>query len=399
MKVWVRWAIAVSILLAAVVLIVYYLRLGLIWYLSPETKLTIVKRKDLVQGLASVVQAVAVLVAGVVGLGGLYFTWRNLNQTRQLTEQGQITERFTRAIDQLGETDDDGDPRLEIRLGGIYALERIDKESRERAYHSTVMEVLTAYVRENAPWPPKSSEPPEFRKPPGAGSISDSSSNEAALQDKGTEQGTIPAEKTPPTDIQAILNVLKRRKEEKVPVQHRIESLDPQDTNLRRVTLGEADLKKANLARAHLERAYLYKARLEGANLYQAHLEEATLGRAHLERAYLNEAHLEGAILVEAHLEGANLGAAHLEGAYLTRAHLEGVANLYQAHLEGAYLEGVIGLTPEQLERTIGDENTQLPDYLINDRPQRWRKPPEEQMEIIDRELRKLASGETPEDE
>ena len=48
------------------------------------------------------VQAVGILLAGVVGLAGLYFTWKNLDQTRQttqrtleLTEQGQITERFT----------------------------------------------------------------------------------------------------------------------------------------------------------------------------------------------------------------------------------------------------------------------------------------------------------------
>src|SRR5215218_2363745 len=72
------------------------------------------------------IQAVGVLIAGLAGFVGLYFTWTNLNQTRQttqrtleLTEQGQITERFTRAIDQLGETDDKGRKKLEIRLGGI----------------------------------------------------------------------------------------------------------------------------------------------------------------------------------------------------------------------------------------------------------------------------------------
>src|SRR5215217_8163404 len=96
-------------------------------------------------------------------LVGLFFTWRSLRQTREsqaqtqentqrtleLTEQGQITERFTRAIDQLGATyETTGKPRLEIRLGGVYALERIAWDSPERDY-STVMEVLTAYVREN----------------------------------------------------------------------------------------------------------------------------------------------------------------------------------------------------------------------------------------------------------
>ncbi len=75
------------------------------------------------------------------------------------------------------------DEVCEVRLGGIYALERIDKESPERAYHSTVMEVLTAYVRENPPWPPKSAKLPEenFMKPPGD-SATVSASDETAEQ-------------------------------------------------------------------------------------------------------------------------------------------------------------------------------------------------------------------------
>jgi hypothetical protein len=145
---------------------------GLIWYLSPifsaNDKLSTADRRDLVQGIASVAQAAAVGLAGAVGLVGLFFTWRSLRQAREsqaqtqentqraleFTAQGQITERFTRAIDQLGASDDKQTPRLEIRLGGIYALERIAWDSPERDY-STVMEVLTAYVRENTPQAPR----------------------------------------------------------------------------------------------------------------------------------------------------------------------------------------------------------------------------------------------------
>ncbi len=42
---------------------------------------------------------------------------------------------------------------LEVRLGGIYALERIARDSPKD--HWTIMEVLTAYVRENSPPNPK----------------------------------------------------------------------------------------------------------------------------------------------------------------------------------------------------------------------------------------------------
>jgi hypothetical protein len=91
-------------------------------------------------------------VAGVIDV---YFTWRTLKQTQEgtqatstLTESGQFTERFTRAIDRLGATDEKGDKRLEIRLGGIYALERIAHDS--PTYYEAVTEVLAAFIRDNA---------------------------------------------------------------------------------------------------------------------------------------------------------------------------------------------------------------------------------------------------------
>ena len=69
---------------------------------------------------------------------GIYFAWKNL----KVAQEGQITERFTRAVNQLGSR------KIEIRLGGIYALERISKESDK--YYWIVMKILTAYVRTNS---------------------------------------------------------------------------------------------------------------------------------------------------------------------------------------------------------------------------------------------------------
>jgi hypothetical protein len=58
-------------------------------------------------------------------------------------ERAKITDRFANAIGQLG------DDVPEVRLGGIYALERIARDSRRD--HGAVVEVLTAYVRTRAP--------------------------------------------------------------------------------------------------------------------------------------------------------------------------------------------------------------------------------------------------------
>ncbi len=75
------------------------------------------------------------LVAGAVG------TWRRV----QVNREGQLTERFTRAIDQLGSENTD------IRIGGIYTLRRIADNSPPG--RNTVQFVLGAFVRTHAAWP------------------------------------------------------------------------------------------------------------------------------------------------------------------------------------------------------------------------------------------------------
>jgi Right handed beta helix region len=89
-------------------------------------------------------------VGGLALLIGLYFTAK----TWRTTQEGQVTDRFTKAINQIGEG---GPEKLALRLGGIYALERIARESKRD--YGPMMEILTAYVREHAPWPPSISKP------------------------------------------------------------------------------------------------------------------------------------------------------------------------------------------------------------------------------------------------
>jgi hypothetical protein len=58
-----------------------------------------------------------------------------------------VTDRYTKAIEQHGSD------KLDVRIGSIYALERIARDSARD--HPTVMEVLTAFIRERSrePWP------------------------------------------------------------------------------------------------------------------------------------------------------------------------------------------------------------------------------------------------------
>jgi uncharacterized protein YjbI with pentapeptide repeats len=355
------------------------------------------------------IQAVGVLLAALAGLGGLYFTAQNLKQTRQdtekqlqqargstedqlqlaresqaqnqmLTEQGQITERFTRAVEQLGATDDrTSNPRLELRLGGIYALERIAWDSPKRDY-TTVVQVLTAYVRMNTPQAPGPSE---------GTSTPASPSNEAtAGADEGAKQPDAPSEepRRPTADIQAVLDVLGRLQLH-VSEEYRTR-LDLRGANLEGANLQDAYLRGANLQEANLQEANLEGANLQWANLFNANLQRAYLGEAklhgaNLEVAYLQRANLQGAYLQWANLRAANLYYAKLQHASLVGANLHRADLLYarlqnaylrDANLEDAYLDDAnlqdasllpAGVGDAQLAATRSLEGATMPDGQI----------------------------------
>jgi hypothetical protein len=188
----------------------------------------------------------------------------------------QITERFTKAVELLGS------PNISIRSGGIYALERIAKDSKKD--HWTIMEVLTAFVREKAP-----------------------------LKKEEIQQEQLPKI---PTDIQAALTVIGRRKVKR-------------DPNNRRLDLSNTDIRGAKLEEANLQKAILFRANLQNVSLYKADLQEASLYQANFLGAILDDAKLHGAKLRQ-------------------------VQNLQQ----------------EQIETALGDSATVLPDNM--ERPAHW---------------------------
>jgi len=281
-------------------------------------------------------KTLAEIIGGLAVLAGFIFTWENLRATQEnlritqetttksqeLTREGQVTERFTKAIDQLGAVNDKGEKQLEIRLGGIYALERIARDS-ERD-HWPVMEILTAYVREHAPGPPK---PPK--------GTPSQQGNPSSKGDESTVQGQPPK---PATDIQAVLTVLGRRDRTYEKAEQRLD-------------LGGTDLRGAHLEGAQLQRAFLRGAQLQGAHLEGAQLQGATLEGAQLQGATLGDAQLQRATLLSAQLQGATLEGAQLQGAKdLTIERLSTVKTLYRAQLDPWLQERIQQQYPQLLE-------------------------------------------------
>ena len=263
------------------------------------------------------------VLAVVAAAVGIWLAWRRTRalETQAATDaERHITENFTRAIDQLGKD------KLEIRLGAIYALERIANSSIKD--HWPIMEILTGYVRENAPWPPR----PSIPKKRDTGSelseqvpVSGENPGDSPIVENGEGQ-------KPPADIQAILTVLTRRN---VEYERELQELDLSNTDLRSANLEQVDLQNAQLFSSNLKHANLYSAKLCKANFFGANLEEAILWFANLRGATLNDANLQKAFFGDANLDGADLG--------------------------GANLEGAEELTQQQLDDAFGDDKTKLP--------------------------------------
>lgn len=261
------------------------------------------------------------VVGGLFAFVALVFTYRRV----RVAEQGHITDRYTKAIEQLGALTADNKPNVEVRLGAIYALERIAFDSPRD--HWPIMEVLTAYVRQNAPAPAQEKTKQEHEK-------------DAKGTTKETEEPEIANAKKPATEIQAILTVLGRRKRDR-----------KREGNGQHLDLSNSDLRGADFLHAHLEGTWFDNSYLERAVFDDAHLETAWFGNAYLKRANFSQAylrstkfyraHLEGADFILAQLERAEFSEAHLDDASFFGANLDGQANLDYADFEGTGMNEV----------------------------------------------------------
>jgi Pentapeptide repeats (8 copies) len=247
---------------------------------SPQTAPSLQTARDAARG------RLLTLLAGLFAVGALLYTARNYSLSRrtfELTEQGQVTERYTKAVEQLGSD------KLDVRIGGIYALERVARDSARD--HPTVMEVLTAFIREHShdQWPPP---------------VPSSRMTRITRRERFRARGRKEERSTQP-DVQAALTVVGRRAAKR----------DIQPIDLTRADLTRANLEGANLTGADLTGANLDRATLTGANLVNA-----TLIGVHFSLRKLEFA----ALLVGADLSFANLTGADLTGAIIDYADLTG---------------------------------------------------------------------------
>ncbi len=330
-----------------------------------------------------VIRNTGLAVAAVVGVP--FLVWRSIVAQKQVdvAEQGHITERINKAVEGLGaektvsrvwrnvtyvledvthtafEGRDDGAeipegatdieyghwgvanrtrPNLEVRIGAIYALERIAQDSDRD--HVQVMEILCAYIRQNAPDTLAEPFPKDWREAFAADDIDiEAMPSRRQIVDSARQL------RKPREDIQVALTVLGRRSTRQIAIEgHRNSEgewigylLDLRSTCLQNAYMIRGQFENARFNHAQMQGTVLSGARMQGADLSGAQMQGAVLREAQMQGAVLREARMQGAVLVEARMQGADLSGARMQGAVLLEARMQG-ADLRGARMQGADL-------------------------------------------------------------
>lgn len=236
------------------------------------------------------IRNIGLVLAGLIGVP--FLVWRSIIAQKQVkvAEQGLITDRLNKAVEGLGaektvkrrithpdgttEIEETTEPNIEVRIGAIYALERISRDS--DSDHVNVMEILCAYICENSHRPP-SSQPPS--------------------RSEDTDAAKALSELTDLTDVQTALTVLGRRAESRRHLETAARyRLSLSRCNLAKCDLSGADFSPAKFAGSNLNGAFLYRSRFRDCNFTSASMKRVQGYDSIFEGAVFENANLSQAI-------------------------------------------------------------------------------------------------------
>lgn len=281
-----------------------------------------------------IVKTIATIFGGAVVFINIYYTGKQKEaseksaiaaiQKAQTEEEKQITERYSKAVEQLGHEE------IYIQIGAIYALERIAKDS-DKDYWQ-IIEILTAYIREKSPYISDKSEPIKL-------------------------------------NIQAALTVIGRRS--KSYKQGEENPIDLTGANLKGANLENANLEGANLKRVNLEDASLENANLSNANLENANLSNANFRNAHLEKVKLKGAKLRKVKFINVKLNNTSLSSLYFFQSDFQYANLSGSDFSYtwlkEVDFQGADLSNSVLVYIQTWDDEELDNNYELVNHIDED--------------------------------
>lgn len=349
-----RRPILVRALIAAVAISVLLLIWRGPWWLDGRYLST----QGLREGSAALVSGFRAAVVQIAVAGGALVALSFTARTYRLNQRGQVTDRFTKALELLESE------KEYIRVGGILNLDQVVRDAPDHA--PGVIYVLTAFVRERSPHASFSS-PHPIRKFYRAAKLE--SSRITSLMQKDFAL---------PIDVQKALTTLTHGS-----LRHWApsERIDLSGLNLIGAKLDDSDFSGDVWVRSGFEhlsgellRPNIFPSQLMKIRRWTSHallnMDDVRIHHTDLSGTDLSQAELNYANLTNVNLSGANLTGARLVGANLTRASMKG-ARLAEANLDFAILDtdlsDVKGLTVEQLESTTLRHPMWLPDDIAGD--------------------------------
>ncbi|MET8714435.1 pentapeptide repeat-containing protein [Streptomyces sp. NPDC004735] len=369
-------AIGLFSLLGALAFIVFLLILRGPWWFDGE----FIDKGELRKGSAALVTglrtALIQIVAAVGASIALVYTARNY----QLSRRGQVTDRFTKALERLGSDE------MYVRIGGVIALEQIVQDSPEQAVH--LNQVLGAFVRRRAP---------KAR----ATTLSRARAIRGARRMTKVAESKVPFRlpSAPEEDVQAALSVLARPD-----IRRRIGMKGA--LNLSGLHLDGVDLRGADLSGFNLTKCSLVGADLQGARLVETDFEDADLSevdisranctyasfdksvmrkavasrtdftRAFMEGVDLSESYVYASVFDKSRIAGGRFDSARLDDSYLSDANLRDAVfskakiidcDLSFTLLEGSDLSEASTLDVNYVKRAILSKDTKLPEWMYSD--------------------------------
>jgi uncharacterized protein YjbI with pentapeptide repeats len=264
-------------------------------------------------------------------------------------------------------------PNLEVRIGAILALERLARQNLD--VHVQIMEILTAYIRENA----KAEDAPKL---PEAPEYAEESYEEWRMAFAEWEEALSQALTgiRPREDVQIALSVIGRRSPEQRLAEARWQNPDPSarfsfddpfppyldmndvgyDATAHenwhknygawierigaysgyRIDLCRTNLRRADLSQLHLAGALFNGAQMQQASFIMTNMQGTKLRRVQLQGAQLRLVQMQGAMFDASQLQGTRWFEARLHGLWINDSNMQG-ATLFGAQLQVSRLSSV----------------------------------------------------------
>lgn len=277
-------------------------------------------------------------------------TWPNEKTVIQWQGE-EIAPQDNEEIDKVGDWQvfTETEPNIEVRIGAILSLERIAQDSTlydKGRDHVRVMEILCAYVRENAP----ASKAPDLPFPQGCKEDTIDEKRKSILSWRFSEL-------TLRADVQLALSVIGRRTPQQVRVERDHLSqdgtgyrIDLSRANLRYANLEYLNFEKANFFHSQMQAAFCKGANFRGANFIYCELTgvsaaHANLSSAKIEMSDFSHATMTGAILCNCKMSHTHFVRTNLEDAELRILENKNNSGVNRAFfidciLKGAFIEG-----------------------------------------------------------